>query len=70
MKKSDAKEMILKEWDNWSKTPDVRDYNEMSMFYLWLKKNKPELLTWRIGAGIDRWQDVQGWLNVRTGFAK
>jgi len=59
---SDSKEAILKEWGKWSQNPNVRDYNVMSEFYRWLEEYKPELLTWRIGKGRDRWQDVQGWL--------
>jgi len=66
MNKEESKTGILAEWEQWQDDPGSATYNEMMMFSLWLGKYRPELVCWPIDPGMDRWQDVHGWLNVRT----
>ena len=71
MTKEQCKQKILAEWETWAKDPNTATYDDKQMFYLWLEQNRPELLTWQLAnPGMDRWQDVQGWLNRRTGYGK
>ena len=69
MKKELCKQKILCEWERWAEDPNTASYEEKQKFYLWLEENKRELLTWKLPKlGMDRWQDVQGWLNKRTAY--
>ena len=68
MNMKDAKAGILKLWDVWAENPDAAEVPKMREFYDWVEKNHPNLLTWKVGPGIDRWQDVRGWLNSRTKY--
>ena len=68
MTKDESKDRILNEWERWKNDPNRATYQEMQDFYLWLEDNRKELLQWRIRPGMDRWQDVQGWLKVRTKY--
>ena len=70
MTKEESKIAILAEWERWQDDPSSGTCNDMQMFFLWLEKNRPDLLRWRIRPGMDRWQDVRGWLNVRTGYGR
>jgi len=66
--KDESKRQILEEWQRWKADPNNATYQEMQKFYDWLEDNRRELLQWRIRPGMDRWQDVQGWLRVRTNY--
>lgn len=74
MNKTDSKARILRECQRWSKDPDHATYDEMSAFHLWLMQKHPDLLQWRVRGGSRspetaanmRWQELRGWLNVRT----
>jgi hypothetical protein len=68
MNKEKSKELILEKWGTWKEDPNNATYDEMSEFYDWLDDKHPELINWRVAEGIDRWQDVRGWLNKRTGM--
>ncbi len=69
MTKDESKRRILEEWERWKTNPNQATYQEMQEFYLWIETNHSELLQWRIRPGMDRWQDVRGWLNVRTNYS-
>jgi len=69
MTKNESKRRILEEWEGWKANPNQATYQEMQEFYLWIETNHSELLQWRIRPGMDRWQDVRGWLNVRTNYS-
>jgi hypothetical protein len=68
MRKDESKRLILEEWERWKDDPNQATYAEMQEFYMWIENNRPELLRWKIRPGMDRWQDVRGWLNVRTNY--
>ena len=68
MTKNESKDRILGEWERWRTNPNQATYDEKQEFYLWIETNHPELLRWKIRSGMSRWQDVQGWLNVRTNY--
>lgn len=69
MTKEQCKRKILQEWEIWARDPNTATYDDKHRFYFWLEENRPELLAWRLtNPGTDRWQDVQGWLNRRTGY--
>ncbi len=71
MTKQECKEKILGEWQKWARDPNTATYAEMQSFYSWLEENNPELLSWRLpNTGMDRWQDVRGWLNTRTNYGR
>ena len=72
MNMTDSKQAILRLWDTWwpqrheSRKPNA---NDMSMFYLDLEQDHPEVLRFRTSSG-DRWQDVRAWLNTYTGYGR
>ena len=68
MRKDESKRLILEEWERWKDNPNQATYAEMQEFYMWIENNRPEFLRWKIRPGMDRWQDVRGWLNVRTNY--
>ncbi len=68
MTRDESKRLILEEWEDWKDDPNKATYWEMREFYDWIEDNRPELLQWRIRTGMDRWQAVHGWLNVRTNY--
>jgi len=70
VKKEESKRQILQEWERWKENPNHATYQEMQEFYFWLEDNRPELLKWKVSPGVDRWQDVRGWLNRRTGYGQ
>lgn len=59
MKQSDAELAILKEWLNLSQE-DKFDQHCGFMFYGWLQKNRPELLSFRVSG--DKYQKINGWV--------
>ena len=69
MTKDESKHRILKKWETWKANPNQATYQEMQEFYFWIETNHSDLLQWRIRPGMDRWQDVRGWLNVRTNYS-
>jgi hypothetical protein len=70
MTKDKSRLRILQEWERWAPDPNLPDPHKMFEFYIWLEKNHPDLLTWKVREGVDRrWQSVRGWLNVRTDYA-
>lgn len=61
MKQAEAKEYIVDLWKEWLKNREGGDkYNDMTIFYLQLRRNHPELLTFR--AAGDKWQTVKMWI--------
>lgn len=68
MTKKESKRLILEEWERWKDDPNQATYYEMQEFYMWIESNRLELLQWKIRPGMDRWQDVHGWLNVHTNY--
>jgi len=66
MNQNDAEKQIIIEWENWKRANDVTEasYNDKDVFYRHhLQKVTPQLLTFRVGHGQDRWQDIQAWIN-------
>jgi hypothetical protein len=73
MTKEESKRRIIEQWNKWKPDPNNATYEEKSAFYEWLKGKHPELLKWRLQplmTDMDRWQDVQGWLNQRTNYGR
>jgi len=72
--KIESKRSIMQEWNKWKKPdPDKATYGVKLAFYEWLKNNRPDLLQWKLRhmmTQLDRWQEVQGWLNERTKTGK
>jgi hypothetical protein len=65
MTKDQSRQLIIKQWKQWKPDPNKGTYQEKLEFYDWLVDTHPELLKWKIRSGMNRWQDVQGWLNER-----
>jgi hypothetical protein len=61
MKKDDAREAIVAQWDRWAaRNPnDAKVMNGM-LFFVYLQEERPALLDFR--SNSDKWQDVHGWL--------
>jgi hypothetical protein len=68
VKKDDAQEAIVSEWDRWAaRNPsDAKVMNGM-LFFVYLQEERPTLLDFR--SNSDKWQDVHGWL-LRAGRLK
>lgn len=61
MTQAEAKEHIVTLWKEWIKNrKDSDNYNNMTIFYLQLRRNHPELLKFR--AKGDKWQTVKIWI--------
>jgi hypothetical protein len=59
----DCRRAILRLWQQsafWAEKPS---YENKQMFYLWLEKNRSDLLAFRVRRDVDKWQVVHGWLN-------
>lgn len=63
---NEAKSAVLAEWEKWADNPSQFDIIKMREFYDWLETNRPDVLQWRVKHGVDRWQVVREWINVRT----
>lgn len=66
MNQNDAEKQIIIEWENWIKVKNITEpsYHDKDEFYRHhLEKVTPHLLTFRVGHGQDRWQDVHAWIN-------
>ena len=66
MNQNDAKKQIIIEWENWKRANDIIElsYSNKDDFYRkHLQKVTPQLLTFRVGRGRDRWQDIHAWIN-------
>jgi hypothetical protein len=70
MTKDESYRWIIEEWEQWKSDPNRATYDEMRDFFNWVEDNRPELLQWKTREGVDRWQDVQGWLKVRTNYGR
>lgn len=68
MNVNEAKRAVLDEWEKWSDQPGEFNIIKMREFYEWLEHNRPNVLTWKVGRGIDRWQAVRAWLNVLANY--
>jgi hypothetical protein len=68
MKKDEAQNAIVSEWDRWAKQnpDDARIMNGM-IFFTYLQGECPDLLSFK--SSSDKWQDVHGWL-LRAGKVK
>jgi hypothetical protein len=64
MNQTDARRLILKLWKEWEPKSQPPTYWDRHNFYLWLEREKSELLTFRVsaGQGDDKWQTVSTWL--------
>ncbi|MBI3799291.1 MAG: hypothetical protein HY268_20290 [Deltaproteobacteria bacterium] len=60
-----SREAILEEWRKSQPKSAPATYQEKMNFYLWLEKERPHLLKFRISATQqgDKWQTVHAWLN-------
>lgn len=60
-----SQDAILKEWRKWQPKSSPPTYEEKWDFYLWLEKERPDLLKFRVSPTQqgDKWQTVQAWLN-------
>jgi len=56
-----AQKLIIDEWSRWAKKRGSSAIIDMQVFYfIWLKKSRPELLTFKCQG--DQWQVVRVWL--------
>ena len=63
MKREQAEQKIVAEWDLWSasnKITNATSGNKLT-FYNFLLKERPHLLDFK-ASGHDKWQDVHSWL--------
>jgi hypothetical protein len=62
MKRQEAKQKIVAEWDSWSLSNKITNATpgDKLTFYNFLLKERPHFLDFR--ASGDKWQDVHGWL--------
>jgi hypothetical protein len=58
----DAKGQILVEFRDWAKTNIVKTRADRLVFFNYLQREKPELLSFRC-RGLDKWQQVNAWLS-------
>ena len=66
MRQNDAEKQIIVEWENWKRLKNITDpsYNDKDEFYRHhLQKENPQLLTFSVGRGQDKWQNIQAWIN-------
>jgi len=61
VKKDDAREAIVAEWDRWAaRNPDDAKVMNGMLFFVYLQEERPTLLDFRSNSG--KWQAVHGWL--------
>ena len=61
MKKDDAREGIVAEWDRWaSRNPGDAKVMSSMLFFVYLQEERQTLLDFR--SNNDKWQVVNGWL--------
>jgi hypothetical protein len=61
VKKDDAREAIVAEWDRWAaRNPDDAKVMNGMLFFVYLQEERPSLLDFR--SNSDKWQAVHGWL--------
>jgi hypothetical protein len=63
MNQTQSRELILKEWLNWTPKSTPPTYQEKMDFHMWLEGNRPDLLLFRVRRGVDKWQTIHAWLN-------
>jgi len=63
MNQTQSRELILKEWFNWTLKSKPPTYREKMDFYQWIEENRPDLLLFRVRSGVDKWQTIHAWLN-------
>jgi hypothetical protein len=62
-----AEKSIITEWRTWAKKRGSYAITDMQIFYfVWLKKSRPELLTFKCRG--DQWQAVRVWLQHDEGI--
>lgn len=59
---ADAKALIIDEWRRWPQRPSKPTDMDMFHFFVWLQRNKEDLLRFR-SAGDKKWHVVHGWLS-------
>ena len=70
MTKERVHRRIILLWEEFALDPRSASMNEMRTFYLWLRLEHRDLLTWLVPAGHDRREDVLEWLlDVRDNAA-
>ena len=61
VKKDDARETIVAEWDRWAaRNPDDAKVMNGMLSFVYLQEERPSLLDFR--SNSDKWQAVHGWL--------
>ena len=61
VKKDDAREAIVAEWDRWAaRNPDDAEVMNGMLFFVYLQEERPSLLDFRSNG--DKWQAVHRWL--------
>jgi hypothetical protein len=60
--KDDLKLKILEQWHRYMPDPTHAEYQDKLKFYAWLQEAYPELLQWKEGTELDRWQEMVTWL--------
>jgi hypothetical protein len=63
MTKDESKRKILEQWARYMPDPNRAEYQDKLKFCDWLLDAYPELLQWENGTELERWQDIQAWLN-------
>ena len=65
MNKDDLKFKILEQWARYMPNPNRAEYQDKLKFYALLKDAYPEQIQWEAGTEMERWQNIQAWLNER-----
>lgn len=60
MKKDDAQNEIFRIWLNWNEPQDKYQTHFGLLFYNWLQKNKPHLMSFRCTG--DKYQVINTWV--------
>lgn len=63
MNQKDAERRVLLLWSEWLNRSVPGTYPEKSDFFMHLEEFHPELLSFRVRHGVDKWQVVQAWLS-------
>ena len=58
----EIKNRIIVEFRNWAKTNVVTTRADRLVFFNYLQREKPDLLSFRC-RGLDKWQQVNAWLS-------
>jgi hypothetical protein len=61
MTKDESKRKTLEQWADTCPIQSVPSIKDKLKFYAWLMDAYPELLQWKNGTELERWQEIQAW---------